>query len=229
MVQSPRGYWCALLVLAGGCQATPQTTPSNTLPSHMFVVRETSVCPTPAAALSRECGNSVEDDDLGYRLHRGERIEVSGFVSDGLVGSPRYLVNGKTPGYVRVDDLAVAPELSHLKQPGLSPAAIRVDLRKTPILLVSQQRDGDKYPVDPTQIQMGTESALLPDCLENAEGVYDEDIHSCLAERDCEFLNYICEKDYCDSITIEIVDSQISAIADRYGVFRVKGCDRYVE
>lgn len=232
MVQSPRGYWCALLVLACGCQATPTAPPKiqkEAMPGHMFVVRETSVCPTQAAALSRECGNSVESEDLGYRLHRGERIEVSGPVSEGVVGSPRYLVNGKTAGFVRADDLAVAPNLTHLEKSGLSPAAVQVDLRKTPISLVSQKQDGDNYPVDPPQIQIGADSALLPDCLENAEAVYYEDIHSCLAERDCDFLNYLCEKNYCDSLTIEIVDSKISAIADRYGVFRVKDCERYTQ
>ncbi len=233
MVQSPRRYWCALLVLACGCQATPQAAPpkiqNESLPLHMFVVRETSICPTPTTALSRECGNSVEFEELGYRLHRGERIEVSGPVVDGVVGSPRYLINGQTPGFVRADDLAVAPDLTHLKQSGLRPTAVLVDLRTTPISLVSQQRDGDSYPVDPPQIRMGTDSALLPDCLENLMGVYYEDIHSCLAERDCDFLNYICDSDYCDSLIIEIVDSDISAIADRYGVFRVRECERYPE
>jgi len=224
MGQSTRWYWGALLILVGGCQTTP--TPKVAHAGHMFVVRETSICPAPAQARSRECGNSVESAKTGYRLRRGERIEVYGPVSEGVIGSPRYLVEGKTFGFVRADDLALVPDLSHLQNANLK-SPRQIDLQQTPIALVAVSRDGDRYPVDPPQIQVGSESFLLPECLENSDGVYFEDIHICLTERDCDLLNYTCDEGYCDTLTIEIEDSTISAVADRFGVFKSRSCDRY--
>ncbi len=228
MVQSTCGYWCTLLILACGCQTTPNSPvprQKTTSTPYMFVVRETSICPTPAQALSRECGNSVESSAMGYRLHRGERIEVDGNESAGTIGSPRYLVEGKTPGFVRTDDLALKPDLSHLQNAALN-VPVQVDLRQTSVALVAEDHDGDRYPVNPAQILIGTKSFLLP-CLATIDGLYFEDIHSCLSERDCDTLNYVCDGDYCDILLIEFEDSKVSAVADRYGVFKVGKCERY--
>ena len=197
----------------------------------MFVVRETSLCPDRESALARSCGNSVEFDELGYVVHPGQRLEILSVEGDFAMG-PRYMVNGKIPGYIRVDDLAPRPVPSNIDALAwtASPSAgnFRVSLKTHTVALAGVDIDGELHPAVPLQIKVDDHAMPLSECFENQNGTYFEDIHSCLSERDCVELDYLCEPDFCDELVLGFSPTgDLASITDRFGTFEIRGCERY--
>ena len=86
----------------------------NDAETRFVTIDASSICPTPAQARLRDCGNSVEDRDLGYIVRRGERVTIiTGYNKDGVLGAVRYTKPGMLPGFILAGDIASHPDTSH--------------------------------------------------------------------------------------------------------------------
>lgn len=222
---------CTLVVTACGAPPVQTQTPVETaerMPNHAFVATATPVCPTAEQALARECGNSVEFDDQGYWLRVGERIDVAPTSDPAVFSSTRWMVSGPQPGFVASKDLAFAPKIAPVTEvPWTDVGWHRFEIRGT-ARVEGTVHEGTAYPNEPLTLVTPLGPMALSPCLENADGTYLEDVHSCLAERDCVDLSWGCDATFCDEVWIQTNEvGEISGISDRFGVFEVRECGRY--
>ncbi|MEZ4458266.1 MAG: hypothetical protein R3E66_00795 [bacterium] len=183
--------------------------------------------------MARSCGNSVEFDEMGYIVHAGQRLEILD-VEKELAVSPRYMVNGKLRGFIPLADLSARPAFPTIDAPPWtgSPSAgnFQVSLRNHKVALAGRNIEGTLHPVSPLQLKVDDHVIALSECFENKHGTYYEDIHSCVSERDCVELDYVCDRDFCDEIVLGFSPSgELTAITDRFGTFEIRGCERYSE
>lgn len=210
--------------------------------TRMFVVTaSTSRCPTPAGALARDCGNTVEDGAMGYREGKGEVIWVEGEARDGVFATRRYTKDGVLPGWVAAADLAPKPDLRELEEfrRRASDRALELDPDRLPEsgevaftgslhvpirLVTTPSPSGERVPVQPVTFLLdfpaenegppATIAVEFPDCLKVAGGDSPFFVsHDCLMHADCGDLEYVCDEAYCDRVSFvaEVTERSIEA------------------
>lgn len=192
----------------------------------MFVTAETAaICPTPAEALTGDCGNTVEDSARGYRRLRGQTVDVTSTTAeDGVLPAVRWMMAGELPGWVDAGRVAPKPNLAELEQfraalpmprlfetpegPGPGPIAYSGRQHTGISLAAMRAVSGEPRPTSPPILLFEFETPAgaqligveLPDCLQTSAGVQFHEFHDCLLNADCLTTEYLCDDDYCDEV-----------------------------